>query len=151
MRAHVGNPFPARLFPKPTTVRVTLWTTGTQGEKTNRVWHTLWNSRSIYRFLWYRPNSTTGMSSEHVMKIQQLTCQQTISVALVFCMYAKGKFSNGPLYLGSTSNGRISLLCWQNSNNSEGPAGVSFFQFLMSHRNWRSATTGFSRVWLQDN
>jgi hypothetical protein len=33
MRTHVGNPFPAPLFPKPPTVSVTLWTTGTQEKK----------------------------------------------------------------------------------------------------------------------
>jgi len=55
----------------------------------------------MYAQLHYRHDQ-----SEHVMKIQQLTWQQTISVALVYCMCAKGKFSNGPLYLGSTSMGR---------------------------------------------
>jgi hypothetical protein len=55
----------------------------------------------MYAQLHYRHDQ-----SENVMKIQQLTWQQTISVALVYCMCAKGKFSNGPLYLGSTSIGR---------------------------------------------
>jgi hypothetical protein len=53
------------------------------------------------------PNSTTGMTSEHVMKIQQLTCKPTISVALVYCMYAKtssqmGHFTWGALQIKSS-------------------------------------------------
>jgi len=43
-------------------------------------------------------------------------------------MYAKGKFSNGPLYLGRTSNGQYVFFA-DKPNNSEGPASVSFFNF----------------------
>jgi hypothetical protein len=44
----ISNQPKPRLFPQPPTVRVTLGTTETQGEKFNRVWDTLWNSRWIY-------------------------------------------------------------------------------------------------------
>jgi hypothetical protein len=36
------------------------------------------------------------------------------------------------------------------THNSEVPASVSFFNFLMLHQKWPSATRGFSQIWLQD-
>jgi hypothetical protein len=49
------------------------------------------------------------MTSEHVMKIQQLTCQQTISVALVFVCIPKassqmGHFTWGALQMADKSS-----------------------------------------------
>jgi hypothetical protein len=37
------------------------------------------------------------------------------------------------------------------THNSEVPASVYFFNFLMLHQKWpSSATRGFSQIWLQD-
>jgi hypothetical protein len=36
------------------------------------------------------------------------------------------------------------------THNSEVPANVSFFNFLMLHQKLPSTTRGFSQIWLQD-
>jgi len=36
------------------------------------------------------------------------------------------------------------------THNSEVPASVAIFYFLMLHQKWSSATRGFSQIWLQD-
>jgi hypothetical protein len=77
------------------------------------------------------PNSTTGMTSEHVMKMmQQLTCQQTISFALVFLYVCQrqvlkwGHFTWGAL---QTADDKSSLLT--NEQFRRVQPSVSFFQF----------------------
>jgi hypothetical protein len=113
----MGNPFPARLFPKPPTVSVTLWTTGTQGEKINRVWHTLWNYWWIYRFawpvsMWWRFNSS------HASK--------PFLLPSIVCM-PKGSSQMAHFTWGGLQR-PIIFLCWQ-TNNSEGSASVSISIF----------------------
>jgi hypothetical protein len=93
------------------------------------------------------PNSNTGMTSEQVMKIQQLTCQQTLSVALVLYVCQREVLKWATL-LGEHFKWAISLT---NETIQRVQQVFLFFNFLMAHQNWRSATRGLTQIWLQDN
>jgi hypothetical protein len=72
------------------------------------------------------PDSTTGMTSEHVMKIQQLTWQQTISVALVLYVSQREVLKWATL-LGEDFKWRISLLCFADKRTIQSVQPVFLF------------------------
>jgi hypothetical protein len=76
------------------------------------------------------PNSTTDMTSEHVMSIQQPTCQPLVIVCTPKGSSQMGHFTWGAVQRADKS----SLLTNDQFRRS---TSVSYFQFLMSHQNWR--------------